>query len=114
MPELTTAERMAIEVLRGDMAAARALADHLLNDLEGTVREVTPIKLKVTNPDARLQAIAYFNCSFSDVAIDLETTRQVVDNWLRDGGTLCVFGVSRVEVYELPPDSENPPGGHAI
>lgn len=97
------AESMALAVLKGDLAAARALADLLLEDWKGGARELPPIR-RLSADSGRLRVIVYFPLMVGDAEVDLDVdgVREAVRAWLDGGETLLLQGADRVELYELP------------
>ncbi len=90
---------MAMAVLRGDLAAAKGLADYLVNEAQGIV--LPPIKEIIgihTDPDAYRVALFIEN---PDVEIDRDLVDEAVESWLRRGGTLVLQGISRIEIYKV-------------
>lgn len=100
---MTTAELMALAVLRGDLDAARGLADHLMNDLEGTKVHLPAVK-KFPMDLSKLRFVFYADTGCSgNVQINRQSLLQGVEEWLRgDTQVLGLIGVERMEVYELP------------
>lgn len=109
---MTTAEAMAVAVLKGDMVAARALADLLQEQYNTGAKEIPPIKhLKVDR--SRLRAVFFADPDLGQgVGFDMTALQIAYDNWLAGREPLGLVGVSRVEFYEMPeqpgpPDSLN-------
>ncbi len=100
---LTTAENMALAVLRGDMIAARQLADYLLESYSGGAVEVPAVK-KVTCERDRLRVVVYLkegNSPESDE--EYHAAQQFVNHWLaNENNPLILNGVDRIELFELP------------
>ncbi len=95
---MTTAEQLAVAVLRGDLPAARALVDVLLESWQGDAREVVPVR-RVTVPRDRLRVVV--STQNPDVTIDVDMTRDAVARWLDTGNPLCLAGCT-IDLYELP------------
>lgn len=105
--DLGAAEMMALAVMKGDLKTARMLADYLLSDLEGVpstadrrlaiVRE--GIERKVINIE-NVRVILY--ASDPDMEFrDHEELDNFIRNWLRNGTTLALTGIEKVELYEF-------------
>jgi hypothetical protein len=62
----TTAEQMAIAVLRGDMVAARALADYIMEDLNSTSEPVKPLEYRLPLDVKDLRAVLYLDESYEN------------------------------------------------
>ncbi len=114
---LSTAEAMAVAVLRGDMEQTRLLADHVLLDCYGGGRQskrIVPHVRKITTDVSRLRAIVYLkdgpHRQYDEIRRVNEVWRQVWARWLADTTQpLVVSGVDRVEIYELPPLEDEVP-----
>ena len=100
---MTTAEAMAVAVLKGDLVAARALADHLCETEPDRERQLLPIKtFKVDATNVRGIAFTMPELG-NDVLIDVEGFRQTFDQWLRgEIRFMPTVGISRIELYEFP------------
>ena len=107
MRELSTAECMAVAVLRGDTAAARGLADLLVEEYgEGAV-EIKPLKLTVSKKNGgRLRALVFVR---RGAEVDTDQIRQLcrqTESFLNSDDiaprALALQGVERVELYEIP------------
>ena len=102
----STAEAMAIAVLRGDFVAAAALADFLVTNLPLGARELKPVKL-VAGRD-RLRVVANVTdwrmVEGTEYATNntINNIRDSIDDWLRNGQTLLLPPWLRIELYELP------------
>jgi hypothetical protein len=102
---MTTAEQMALEVLRGDLVAAKALADLLLENVAHGEIPVLRVKTITVSDPSRLKVLLYY----SDTGYELTEDRILrfegcIKDWLRVGGptVLTLMGVDRMEIYELP------------
>lgn len=96
---MTTAEQLAVAVLRGDESAARGLVDCLLESWQGAARTVKPVRL--TTDTVGLRMIVYVK---EDHVIGnaSELHRRCL-KWLEGRGrVLMLRGADRVEVYQLP------------
>ena len=101
---MTTAEAMALAVLKGDLVAAKALADHLIADEAGTAGFALPPIQKFTGDFSKLRIVTYVDPALgADVQIDRERMRRSITNWLLRGEPLVLMGFSRLELYELDP-----------
>lgn len=99
---LTTAQEMAVEVLLGNVAAARALADKLVTEvMEGAV-QVMPTR-RVTVEENRVRVVLYVREDQNEAVVDMPRCLEDVENWIRHGGPLVLTGIERMDVYELPP-----------
>lgn len=98
---MTTAEHMAMAVLQGDMTAARALADMLLEDIDKGV--LIPHTKKITSDINKVRVVVFFPCQIDgiDVEIDQDGLRDAIENWITGGGPLVLVGADRLELYEL-------------
>lgn len=109
---MTTAELMAVAVLKGDTTAARALADHLMGEF-ATGQELPPVRTFDVRAGFRLKAIAIPPESLS--AVPTAGARAVaasVSNWLdaRSPATAVLPPGWRVDLYELPDRGVSPDG----
>jgi hypothetical protein len=95
---LSAAEHMAVAVLRGDLTAARALADCLVNDYGEGGREIPPLRRVTANRD-RVRVILYLK---DGVEVDMPASTRAVAAWLSGDGPLFAAGVDRVELFEVP------------
>lgn len=102
---MTLEEEMALAVLRGDPAAARALADRLCENERAGVLSIAPVK-EITVPFDRVRVIVQFpleDRNGNEVMVqDPETMKRAVEDWLRNGTTLAILGAVSVRVYQLP------------
>lgn len=99
---LTTEEEMAIEILRGNRGAAKALSDKLQEEYADGATIVPNVR-KITVPVDQLRVVVYMGRSDADVVVD-PMFRVQIEEWIRDGGVLmCSSYIDRVEIYELPP-----------
>lgn len=102
---LTSAEQLAIAVLRGDESAIAPLVDCVLETIDGTKKIVRPLK-HITNLE-RLKIVAFVDPAFGpDVQVDVPGLNKAISNWLL-GSTaaveaLVLVGMNRIEMYELP------------
>lgn len=100
-PSTTTAEAMALAVLRGDLAAARALADYLLENVNGGAIEIPPIKvLRHDHKNLRV-VLRTYECLGGDCTVDALETERAVTDWLEGKQHLVLKGM-HIELYELP------------
>src|SRR5262245_26504652 len=98
---MTTKEALALAVLRGDDAAAAALADEVISTVDRSEIQVLRVK-KVDVPLARGREALF--AESEDTEYDREYVEQVVRHWLRGSQVvLPLSGFTRMEVYELPP-----------
>ncbi len=92
-----TMERMAIAVLKGDEAAAHALADLLCEESAGLIREIPPIReLRVDK--GRLRAVFY---AHPNVVVNWREVQHAYEQW-RDHGEVLILGNARMDLYLLP------------
>jgi hypothetical protein len=107
---MTTAERLALAVLKGDKDAVAALWDAVGEEhgfYEGGVRGqiLVPIRrLKIDAPAERLRAFVYLREGLDPTEEWVERMEQGIEEWMR-GDSLhaaIVLGIERIELYELP------------
>jgi hypothetical protein len=101
---MTTAEQMALEVLKGDSVAAKALADLLLENVaHGEIPVLTVKTLSISDP-SRLRVVLYFKEGEEHSYERIIQLERYVREWLGSGhlGVLSLQGVDRIEIYELP------------
>ncbi len=101
---MTTAEAMAVAVLKGDMVAARALADHLCETAWRGAVELPPVRSIVADTE-RLRVIVYPKDGVQMLAeTELVRFREQTKRWI-DGEynrIVVPFGIDRIELYEFP------------
>lgn len=95
---MTTAEAMAVAVLKGDLAAARALADHLLEEYGRGAEDLVPVRKVVADAD-KIRVALFFP---AEAELDYDQTYHAVDNWVTRGHHLLLRGCERMDVYEFP------------
>lgn len=91
---------MAVEVLRRNPAAAAALSDKLAEDRDASLR--LPVIYKLTANKDKLRIALYAK---DDMVIGPEEIIRLVadlERWLKDGRTIILSGIDRIEMYELP------------
>ncbi len=95
----TLAEQMAVAVLKGDWAAACALADLLADGMARGTEPMPPIK----SIDAKgLRAVFSTHPSLGgDVLVDWESLQREWHNWVHHGAPLALLGM-QMELYSLP------------
>lgn len=104
---LTTKEEMALEVLRGNDTAAKALAQMLLDD-EATALYTLPPVHKITSDVSKIRVVVYFPVMIGGEPVEIDTTsiEEHVQAWItappEDQGLLVLQGAERIELYELP------------
>lgn len=112
----TTAEQMAIAVLKGDLVAARVLADSLLEDCRGADAAL-PKVTKVTCDWSRLRVVVYVKDEVArnpdGYEFDRRATEEAIFGWLRgrrpeSAEVLVLAMIDRLELYELPAGSADP------
>lgn len=94
------AERMAVAILKGDWAAARAAADLLSETCSDGAVRVPPVR-RLSVDAARVRVVLYVNESCSVGPEGYELLSRHVNDWLSAGRPLVLVGIDRVEVYEL-------------
>lgn len=98
---MTTAEAMALAVLKGDIIAARQLADVLLEQYSQGHFEVPP--LKIITDHSRVRVVLYLKDNFQ--AVDVIELSTIIRDWLSPNNTnspaLSLIGVDRMEIYEV-------------
>jgi len=103
MDNLSDAERMALAVLRGDLDTARALADHIINDLQGTVKVIVVERNKINLQSGRVRCLIFVK---DDAAMDEDERANLIRAVSRfmtgETNILGLTGIDRVEFYELP------------
>lgn len=104
---MTTLEEMAIAVLKGDIAAARALADSLREEHSTGMMELPPVhKIKYDVDKVRVVAFVPMDV---DIVINHTEIQRAVRDWISGKDTvLTLLGVSRIELYEIPRGKDGP------
>lgn len=98
---MTTAEAMAIAVLKGDMVAARALADHLLEDYPPGGRELPPLT-KIRTDAADVRVVLWLRDGIRATGELIREAHETIADWLDDGQTLVLPPeISRLDIYEI-------------
>lgn len=101
---MTTAEAMAVAVLKGDLTAARALAEHLTEEY-ATGWPVLPVHKITCSPD-RIRVAVFLREGTDEAAVDWEMLRTSIRSWVSHdvdpGDALVLLRVERIELYELP------------
>lgn len=96
--DLKLAEQMAISVLRGDMAAARWLADWLSDNIDAVRME--PV-IKIDCPLERVRVVL-FQSNVSD-HMDDAATLQAIREWLQyPYRPLLLTHIDSMQIYQLP------------
>lgn len=96
----TTEEVMAIEILKGNKYAAKALADKLQEEYADGATLLPPVQ-KITVPIDQLRVVVYMRHSDADVVVD-PAFRVQIEEWIREGGVLMCSNVDRLEIYQMP------------
>jgi hypothetical protein len=96
------AQRMADAVKAGDMAAARALADLLQEEVKAEYK-VAVSGRRIACDLSRVKVVLYVKDGMEMDEDDVQSTRDAIDGWMRDGGApvLMLRGVDRVEIFEV-------------
>lgn len=94
----TDHESMAIEILKGEMAAAYALADSIREAQEGGYVYVQPLQ-RIVAEHSGVRAVAYMDAVPMGGAIDPVVVRVAMEEWLREGGVLMIRFCRRLDVY---------------
>jgi hypothetical protein len=97
---LSTAELMALEVLRGNLDAAIPLADHLVNDVyQKGARRIEPTLRVLGNG----KLLAHVRCPAHTTQQALDRVRDNVAQWLnfQNNGVIVTGGVERIDLYEI-------------
>ena len=97
---MTTAEQMAVAVLKGDLDAARALATLLTEQYAAGGRELLPVKVI---GEGTIKSITYYKHTPRDKELDEEA--RGMQRWLSDPNTQiiqCGPYIDRIELYEFP------------
>lgn len=113
MTGLTTAEEMALLVLRRDeqsMEAARGLARYLIDETsDGS--DPLPVVRRVTCPKERLRCVFFVREGY-EVCEDRNTLEEGFRQWVESGRPMALVGIDRIEIYEIssptPPQRELP------
>jgi hypothetical protein len=103
---------MAVAVLKGDLIAAHALADLLMDEYSEGAKEILPVR-RISMDVSHVRAIVYvrnFPPAVPTLEIDGAGIKRAVREWLQgptcpegDPGPLVLINVDRVELFELPP-----------
>lgn len=102
--QLSSAESMAIAVLRGDLAAARALADMLVNECKDGLVPVPSIR-RLTTDVRRLRFLV--QTPSDRPSPDHEHIQRCLHDWLATDSSLITMPDDwELHVYELPPALE--------
>src|SRR5688572_4784577 len=106
---LSTAERMAIAVLKGDLDAARLLATLLIDEYQEGAVPLPPVQRLKVSID-RVRCILYVQ-NEPDIEPDSQDRLNAVFREWMSGERLVLglVGVERVELYELPEVQPSPP-----
>lgn len=100
---LSTAQMMALEVLKGDLTAAKMLADALVEEFSVDAVHLPPIQ-KI-NCSYRNIRVVFYLCSDVDPSeVNLQDITNRIQDWLlgRVTGGLVLRGIDRLELYQLP------------
>jgi hypothetical protein len=103
--DVKLAEQMALAVLKGDEAAALALADMLSESVHNRTHRVPPVKeIKVDRRRLRVVLRRYETFAHEPIGptFRADTTARVLA-WLEGTEPLMLFGM-HLELYELPED----------
>lgn len=104
---------MALEVLRGNMTAAKAIADWLFVTHANAL--ITPPVQRLSVSVDRVKVVLFMDdrVASEEWLLDEEGTRKAVKNWLADTShkPLILVGVERIEVYELTVAEEKADAG---
>ncbi len=105
---MTTAEMLAVAVLKGDTTAIIPLLDELMDLHQAGAREIQPTKtVKIDAPTKNMRLIVYAadDLEFADDAAGKVET--LIQEWLSGKrASLALSGVARVDVYEFPEESK--------
>jgi hypothetical protein len=96
---LTTAQALALAVLRGDTEAIGPLVDHLADTMQYSPKQMPPVR-QVTCDRDRLRGIFYV--SDPRAVVDTVGLTNAYHEWLLYGEPMVLTGIDRVELYELP------------
>lgn len=102
---LSTYEVMALEVLKGNLSAARALADRLVED-EALGVFLPPVN-RITCHASKLRVAVYFPALIDgrEFIVDADSMSGQIEDWLsplHEPAPLMLVGAERIELYELP------------
>jgi Bacterial RNA polymerase, alpha chain C terminal domain len=100
---MTTAEMLAIAVLKGDESAIAPLLDCLLETLPDRERQLLPVKtFKVESNDLRVILFVDRENAHS-VLTDWTSIQESIEMWMKGRqAVLPLIGISRIELYEFP------------
>jgi hypothetical protein len=104
-PTLSTAEALAVAVLRGDLDAVAPLLDHLTELSTSDGRRLVPVRSLVVDSPERLRAVMYTEpgMDLSYLEGEREHFQRLWQEWLAgDTPALALTGIARMEVYEIP------------
>lgn len=97
---MTTEEEMAVAVLKGDLASAKALADWLVNDSPLAYVTIPPLqKLEVAANEFR--AVLYVDSILEMNESQIDAHLREAKNWLLNGKVLILQKGIRVELYQV-------------
>ncbi len=107
---MTTAESMAVAVLKGDLVAARALADLLMEEYQGGAKEIPVHKRKLTVNKKHIRAAVFLKQQV-DTLENINHIRNNISDWLsrkpkESHVIVCNAMIDRIELYELPHGEE--------
>ncbi len=98
---MTTAENMALAVLRGDLAAARALCDVLMESETYATKPIPPVRhVKVDRGRLRVLVTIPLDAG-SSVHFNRDEIHEAVNRWLNGDENLILVGC-HLELFEMP------------
>lgn len=109
---MTDAELMAVAVLKGDYKAALLLADEVTETVARDPELRIPPVHRVTVTDrSRLRVVVYASQppDGGEPILDTDSLINGIEDWLTNGGPLMLYGIDRLELFELPPADPPPP-----
>jgi hypothetical protein len=98
---MTTAEKLALAVLKGDDDAVWPLIDALMETTEPNSRRLPPIR-KLTCAREKLRVAVFCRLGHPLPRDTVEGLTQIIEDWLVNDRPIIMNGVERLELYELP------------
>lgn len=63
--------------------------------------QIPPVQTVTCERD-RLRVVLFVDPSLGDVRVDLSSVQKGVEEWLNGDSPLILFGMSKMELYEMP------------
>jgi hypothetical protein len=103
---MTLEEEMAVAVLKGDKAAALALADRLQENRAAGMVTIKSLKQHIGEYDkGQIRVAVIYPLEPAYAEIDWRGVEAAVKKWIEDDTPLVINGNPRIEVYILPKPS---------